>query len=138
MKRFGRNQRRKLREQIATLEEKLYGPYQRASGRFPELRSLTDAFLDVEITDYDSRREKSKEAVIEAMLPYSGRSLLDHRVSDTPVEFEGFVWRINEIAVQHDIHEAHSWEPRSISRAYIGGPPAVTIKLVAEPNRQYR
>lgn len=135
--RFGRNQRRKLRDIIASLEHKLYSEYERATGKYPLVTDLVGPLLESEVTDYKRERHAGREATL---LVYATQSA--HRLHDLfaerlrpLVEYDDYVWRLQTVEVE----PLYDRNFGSSSRYdYVGGPPTVTIKLEAEPNRNYR
>lgn len=137
-KRFGRNQRRKLRDLVVGLERKLYSEWERASGKFPDVVELTGPVLERTITDSETSRHKEKEAelLVYVTRDDGGLHKLMREQRHPLVEYDDYVWRVRDIQVELDTFESHSMYSRGPARTYIGGPPTATIKLTAEPARR--
>ncbi len=95
-KRYGRNQRRAHREEIAALREKLYGNWSQAkSGRL----TIDKDIVEVQVTDRQDRYSKTKEASI---VVHAKRSIMDAAVNARRLNFDGFEWIITSIQQRVD------------------------------------
>jgi hypothetical protein len=138
-KRFGRNQRRKLRDLIAGLEHKLFSDYERATGRFPDVTRLVGPVLESEVTDYKRAREQGREATLLVYATQGAHKLheLFAEQRNPFVEHDGYVWRLTNVTVEDRYLDCGSIYGGS-RYDYVGGPPSVTLKLLAEPARNPR
>lgn len=132
-KRFGRNQRRKLRDLVNYLERKLAGGWMRASGRYPAIEVLCGSALSIEVTERRDRYRASKEAEVCVYLNSDSLFRIANEDYRPLVEFDGGVWRLHEITVnEYGYGDSSYLAPRD---AYFGEPPRATIRLIAEPSR---
>ena len=94
-KRYGRNQRRQHREEIARLQQELdlakHGDWRRADGRYPSLEGLAVTVLEREVTDIETHRLRRRFAKL--MIHGSDyRKLTEVYGYNAFVEWEGIVW----------------------------------------------
>lgn len=130
MKRFGRNQKRKLRELVASLNEQIVGPFEPASGRHHALTDLITYIHSRDITDSQCRRYNSREADI--VVAHSPKLIELYRQGgwNFETEYDGIVWSLRDIEMA-DLALDHSSGRSFGSDQFIGEAPRMRLKLHA-------
>lgn len=115
-KRFGRNQRRQLREQIASLEERtaslehaLFGEWERATGRYPALSDF-GLVMEHEVRSSTTDRRIEKRAELRIYIGNADLRKWGDLIQNRPtVEWGGFAWILDSIgrnSLHHDFLES--------------------------------